>query len=253
MTEQYVLAFVLVLSRVSIFIAFLPLFGNRQVPALVKAGLATALTLFWADAALASASTLDPTNTLLALLLIAKEAGIGFFLALLIGFFLVPAKIAGAYIGQEIGLSLAAISNPDVTDQSTLITVILEALSVFLFFALKAHHFLILCLHHSFGHFQDRIDLLKLPTAGLIEMINQLPQYGLAIVAPIGICMFLLVVGLSFLNKAAPTLNLFSIGMPIRSGLGILCLLFFMPMIVHSISDYMTRMQLEVESMLGAF
>ncbi len=38
--EQEVFTFVLILSRVSAFVAFLPLFARRQLPTLVKSGLA---------------------------------------------------------------------------------------------------------------------------------------------------------------------------------------------------------------------
>ena len=80
-----------------------------------------------------------------------------------------------------------------------------------------------------------------------------LPEYGLQILAPLGIVMFLLTVALAFLNKAAPTLNLFSVGMSLRSGLGLFCLFLFMPAIVQAIDMYFRRVLVQLEQMMGYF
>jgi flagellar biosynthetic protein FliR len=254
MTEQAVFSFILVLSRVSAFIGFFPLFGQRQLPVMVKAGLATALTSFWyATVPANNYYVAEHVPAFAAVLMIAQEVGVGLFLAMMLGFLLVPAKIAGAYVGQEVGLSLAAISDPGSTDQSTLVTIIFEALSVLLFFGLNLHHFLILFLDRSMNELANKISVLNLPTEGLIGMIDDMPEFGLMILAPLGIVMFLLVVALAFLNKAAPTMNLFSVGMSLRSGLGMVCLVLFMPVIIESMVMYFMRTIQQLEQMLGFF
>ena len=179
-----------------------------------------------------------------------KEIGIGFLLAMALGFILVPAKIAGAYTGQEIGLSLAAISDPGSTDQSTIVTLAFEAIAIMVFFAVKGHFFVILCVHYSF---QADWNLLELPTDLIVDLVNSLPEFGLLILAPVGICMFVLLIGLAFLNKAAPTLNLFSVGMPIRSGLGLLCLFVFMGPIINALITYFDVVQADIEQLFVPF
>lgn len=247
------LSLLLALTRVSAFLAFFPLFGRRQVPFMVKAGLATAMAWFWQDSLGTAGQGLANLDVLTAILLLAREFGIGFVLAMTLGFVFVPARIAGAYVGQELGLSLAAISDPDSTDNSTVLTVIFEALALLVFFALDLHQLAIIFLHLSMTWLADQISLLSLPTEDLSSLVNELPEYGLLIIAPIGICMFLLTVGLSLLNKAAPTLNLFSVGMSLRSGLGIACLLVFMPVIIQSIRLYVERFEWQMEQFLGFF
>ena len=247
MTENQLISFVLVLARVSSFVGFFPLFGRRQVPLLVKAGLAVSLTIFWMDSATMQVVDLSLVASGLAL---AKEIGIGFLLATALGFILIPAKIAGAYTGQEIGLSLAAISDPGSTDQSTIVTMAFEAIAIIVFFAVKGHVFVLLCVHYSF---QADWNLLELPTQLLVEMVDRLPKLGLLILAPVGICMFVLLICLAFLNKAAPTLNLFSVGMPIRSGLGLLCLFVFMGPIIDALVDYFGIVQTDIERLLLFF
>ena len=252
-SELQVLSFILILSRVSAFIGFFPLFAQRQLPIMVKAGLAVGLTLFWYGTVPPPAGLDESVPMLLAAILIVQEIGIGLLLAMVLGFLLVPARIAGAYIGQEIGLSLASIADPGTSDQSTLVAKLFEMFSILLFFGMNLHHFLILILHVSMNQLANKINLLELPTDGLVRMVDSIPEYGLLILAPLGIIMFLLTIGLAFLNKAAPTLNLFSIGMSLRSGLGIICLILFMPVMVRAIAMYFSRMTGELEQMLGFF
>jgi flagellar biosynthetic protein FliR len=250
MFNEQLLSFVLILGRVSAFIAFFPLFSQRQLPALVKAGLAVGLTIFWFGSVPVGSGYPAQIPTLLAVLLMVREIGIGVLLAMTLGFMLIPARIAGAYAGQEVGLSLASISDPSTSDQSTLVTKVFETLAVLLFFGLNLHHFLILFLHASMKHLADKIDLLDLPTDGLVRLVSDLPEQGLLILAPVAIVMFLLTVGLSLLNKAAPTLNLFSVGMSLRSGLGIVCLIVFLPVMMQAIAMFFMRTINDLEKMM---
>ena len=251
--EQQVFTFVLILARVSAFIAFLPLFARRQLPVLVKSGLATALTVFWFGSLPPEAFVTDSINVLTSTFLMAKEIGIGFLLAVVLGFMFVPAKIAGAYVGQEIGLSLASVASPGSTDSSTLVTTVFETLSVLLFFSLNLHHFIIVFLHVSLINLAGKINLFDLPTALLVQATGSLSEYGCLIVGPIGICMFILTIGLALLNKAAPTLNLFSVGLALRSWLGILCMLVFMPIILKLMEMFFVRYQFVLEKFVMYF
>ena len=252
-TEHQIFTFVLILARVSSFIAFFPLFGQKQLPTLVKSGLAVGLTIFWYGSLSPEMFVTAQVNVVTSVLFLCKEIGIGFLIAVVLGFMFVPAKIAGAYVGQEVGLSLASVSSPGSMDSSTLVTTIFETLAVLLFFGLNMHHFLIVFLHVSLTELAGKIDLFDLPTEMFVNSTNALSEYGMLIVGPIGIVMFVLTVGLALLNKAAPTLNLFSVGMGLRSGLGIFCMFIFMPVIIKSMEMYFLRYQSELEMMAVYF
>lgn len=251
--EQQIFTFILILARVSAFIGFFPLFGQRQLPTMVKAGMAMGLTVFWYGSLPPEFYVSEPINLVSSVLLIGKEIGIGFLLAVVLGFMFVPAKIAGAYVGQEVGLSLASVASPGSADSSTLITTIFETLAVLLFFGLNLHHFLIVFIHMSLTELAGKIDLFDLPTEFLVQITSSLTEFGTLIVGPIGIVMFVLTIGLALLNKAAPTLNLFSVGMSLRSGLGILCMFMFMPIIIKSMEFYFLRYQADLELMMAYF
>jgi flagellar biosynthetic protein FliR len=248
--DQQIFTFVLILARVSSFIAFFPLFAQRQLPKLVKAGLSMALTLFWFGTMPPELLVDADMNVLNSFLYLGKEIGLGFLLAVMVGFIFVPARVAGAYIGQEIGLSLASVASPGSADSSTLVTTLFETFAILLFFGLNLHHFMITFLHHSLIHVGANISLTDLPTELLIQIAGSLTEQGNLIVGPAGICLFVLTIGLALLNKAAPTLNLFSVGMTLRSGIGILCLIAFLPVIIKSMEMYFRLHQSQLEKFL---
>lgn len=236
--DRQIFTFVLILTRVSAFIAFFPLFGQRQLPTLVKAGLALSLTFFWFGTMPESLFVDAKMNIVNAVLFLGKETGVGFLMAVLMGFIFVPAKIAGAYVGQEIGLSLASVTSPGTADASTLVTTLFETFAILLFFGLNLHHLMVTFIHYSLMEVGANISLIDLPYELLVNITGNLTEQGNLIVGPIGLCLFVLTVGLALLNKAAPTLNLFSVGMTIRSGLGIFCLIIFFPMVIKSMTMY---------------
>lgn len=252
--EQLAL-FMLVLSRVSAFVAFFPLFSKKQLPTLVKLGLASSLSIFWfceIDASSdAIAHQVAGAGAMMVVLLIVKEVTIGVALAMILGAFFLPARVAGSYVGQELGLSLASISDPASQDSSTLVTRLFETFAILIFFALNLHHFLIMVIHFSFKHLFAQSGPLMFPTEQIVTGMNGLTDYGLLIVAPLMIIFMLVTLILAFLNRAAPSLNLFSVGMSIRAGLGVFCLFLFAPVLFGALQTYMYRIQEDIEGLLS--
>ena len=255
MTEQQVIVLLLILVRVSTFIALFPLFYRRQLPNMIKVGLAGGLSVFWFDQIDTSLNGLDVEliGFVDSSLLLAREFLIGAVLSLAMGVFFLPAKVAGAYVGQEIGLSLAAINDPSSPDSSTLVTRVFEAFTILIFLALNLHHFLILVVQASFDQIAGKINLLDLPTEQLSRIFTQVMDHGLAVIAPIGILMMLITLGLALLNKAAPTLNLFTVGMPVRTGFGLFCVLALLPIIFGALKNFLYRTQGDIEQLLAIF
>ena len=252
--SQQLVVFFLVLARVASFIAFFPLFSKRQLPILVKVGLAVSLSIFWS---LGNTSGQHANISLMLLFFLTlKEVTIGVILGMMMGLMLWPARIAGAYVGQELGLSLASISDPGSQDSSTLVTRIFEVFAILVFFVGNIHHFAILVLHHSFGSFGhdlESIDLTSKPLAYAAELMNDVSDQGLMIAGPLLILFMMVTLVLAYLNRAAPSLNLFSVGMSIRAGLGILCLFLFAPVVLTAIHHHLLRNQESLAALVQLF
>ncbi|MCR9293711.1 MAG: flagellar biosynthetic protein FliR [bacterium] len=247
--------FSLALARIATFVAAFPLFSGRQLPNLVKLGLAASLAIFWTSETSATQDITDQFVQNLAIsravLMWAWEIAMGFVLALALGCFLWPARIAGAYIGQEMGLSMAAQSDPENGSSSTIVNRMLDAFAVLVFFATNLHHFIIITLHLSFSNKSRQVEILRLPIEAIVSLLNSSTERGLQIVGPIVIALMLVTLVVLLLNKAAPTLNLFSIGISLRVSLGIVALLAFSPIFLLALQVFFDRIAQDVETMLG--
>ncbi|MGB7344973.1 MAG: flagellar biosynthetic protein FliR [Pirellulaceae bacterium] len=250
--HEQITLFMLVLTRVSAFIAFFPLFSKKQLPNLVKVGMAASLSIFWVTEINTHVDTsgIGELTSLMGILMIIKEMIIGTILSIALGIFFWPSRIAGAYVGQELGLSLASISDPGSQDSSTLVTRLFDTFTVLIFFALNLHHFVIMVIHESFQRFLTGANLFEMPTELFVNSLNAVNDYGLLIAAPLMILFMMVTLVLAFLNKAAPSLNLFSVGMSLRAGLGVFCLLLFCPIVIGAMQTYLYRVQEDIEELI---
>lgn len=245
MNEAALGGFLLVLARVSVFVAFLPLFARRQLPVTVKAALSVALSLFWfgvdPQRAVHDGATLMGDGSVGALVLV-REMAAGWLLATLAGWMLVPARIAGSWVGQEMGLQMGQQLDPTGTGPVSDVAVLFESLGILMFFVLNLHQWAFRALHWSFDFLRDDLLLFRLPLEWLVALVAEIEQLGLLVAAPVAICLAVLNFVVLYLNKASPSLNLFTIGAPLRLVSGLVCLVLFWPVLSGNIRWAMMRM-----------
>ncbi len=124
--------------RIATFVALLPPFAGRGLPRTVKIGLACALTLGMTTACRRRS---NPRWSDVDLAGNARDHH-GGLLAICLGLFLYPAKIAGEYLNQEVGLSFATNISALEPQSQGVLSQILEAIAVLLFMALNVDHYL---------------------------------------------------------------------------------------------------------------
>lgn len=219
MIESLIIALVLVLFRVAAFVAFLPPVAGNNLPKSVKVGMAVALTMVWGPmhapmiaGGLIAQGGIEIAWPMLAWLTV-RETLFGIALAWLLGLVIVPVRIAGAYIGQETGLTIATLTSPTDQQNSNIFAQGLEALAIMMFFAMNVHHVMFRILHASF---------LRFPTVGewnldgmdwIVGRVSNAGIAGLQIAAPVGIVLFAGLITLLMVMRAAPQFNLFTFGM----------------------------------------
>lgn len=254
--ETWCLAFVLILARTATFIAMLPLLGGRQLPRTVKIGLSVALSTMWFGAfgiaPAAAVLELAPQQSFLPYIVaISREVVFGAMLGYAFGLFLLPAQIAGSYVSQEMGLTLATVADPMSNGATNVISQLFEALAVLLFFALDAHHVLLTALHVTFASrpIGSPMDLEAVDV--LARGVAEAHEWGLLIVAPAAICLFITVVVLALLMKVAPQMNLFTVGLTVRLIVGLAASLAFLPEMVWYLSRVFRNAEGLVERLIG--
>ena len=263
MMEALLLPLALCFFRISAFVAFLAPFGGQHVPSMVKVGLIVALTAFWAprgmDSAFTAVSSQETVGTdetpaasavlyagssarnggsrqwLLWAWLAAREVLFGASLGWLLGMILVPARIAGSWIAEQMGLTIASVTSATDTGSGNVLSVILESCGVLLLYSLSIHHDFLRMFDRFFDDYKVG-HVWGLPDSGwVINALTGLPERGLAIAAPLAVMMFLILFILMFAMKQSPQFNLFTFGMPFRLAAGLVAMVVMFPDILANV------------------
>lgn len=220
---------VLAFLRIATFVALLPPFAGRGLPKTVKIGLASALALFMTTGHSLSGSV--PDGPMLIWLGI-RESLTGGLLAICLGLFLYPAKIAGEYLNQEVGLSFATNISAMEPQSQGVLSQVLEGFAVLLFMAINVDHYLYRFLQLSFERRPVGGPVWQPNSEAVAQMGDQLSAWGLRIVAPLACVMALTSLGLFLASRWTPQFNLLSIGFQIRVLIGLMALLFCLPELI---------------------
>ncbi len=233
MIELVLEATFLLFVRVSAFVAFLPLFGGTRVPRTVKVGLAVTLTTVWISQFVPgmtlAMSQYGERSWLLFAWMIGREATLGAAMGWLMGMVLIPIRISGAFIAQEMGLTIATLTSASGDGSSNVLSEILDALAVFMFLSFNGHHLFFRSFDASFRLFPVGHQWSSGNEEWVMRTIANTTGIGVHLAAPVVMLMFGTTVSLLFIMRQTPQFNLFNFGMPVRLLAGLLALFLFIP------------------------
>lgn len=241
--EATVIPASLILARVAAFVAVLPILGGPQTPNMVKVGLTMALTVMWSvtlfGQPVPSPSPVDTIATVHWVLALGREAALGAVFGFFFSLFLLPATIAGEYLTQELGLSFASMVSAVGTGTASTPAMILEMLASLLFLGLDLHHVFLAVLDATFQRFPIGQGY-ALPMCDPIGAATSAEEWGVLLGIPVALCLFVTTVALAFLNRAAPQLNLQTVGFPLKLIVGLGALLVMLPYMIAGLVQALT-------------
>ncbi|HPC02712.1 MAG TPA: flagellar biosynthetic protein FliR [Syntrophales bacterium] len=223
--EKDLFGFLLVFLRTLSMIAFIPIFGERVVPAQVK-GILAFLLAFVLYPFLGREIVPGEVPGLVALLLgMSGEVLIGMVAGIMVRFIFAGVQFAGEMIGFQMGFSIANVIDPVSSLQVSLISQLQYYMAFLLFLALDGHHGFLLALAESFRTVPP---LAFSFSGGLMEMILETSK-GLFILAvklsaPVIAVLVFTHVALGLVARTVPQINVFIVGFPIQIALGLLFL-----------------------------
>ena len=156
---------------------------------------------------------------------------LGGVLGFALGLFLLPAHVAAEFITQEAGLSFANVLTASGGNSASSLTVIFEMLASVAFLTLDLHHSFLLLLQQTFHHLPIGQGF-RLPNWDLTAAVGAGEEGGILLVAPVVLCLFLTTIVLALMTRAAPQLNLYSVGFPLRVLVCLGATLIMMPQIL---------------------
>ena len=214
---------ILLLARVGAFVMVLPLFGWNMIPMVVRAGIATRLTVFLAcTGAMPPLETLDRPMWAMGLLVV-QEILLGVGLGLAANLMFQAVQAAGKMVSLQMGLSEAGIIDPVTGEETESIEMFLQITFALLFLAGGGHHLLLGILSQSFGAFP----VAAMPDTGaladlLVTAGSDMLVFMLRLAAPTLAAFLVVTVALGVLARALPEINVLFLSLPIRVGMGVL-------------------------------
>lgn len=232
--EQSLLLWLVAMLRPGAAFLAAPVMGAPQVPVQLRLVIALAVGI---PAAQVSGFTLPAEGmiTLDGLLLVMGEIVMGLALGFAVQLGFAAAILAGEAISNAMGLGFAAMTDPMSGQASSAIGHLLTMLATFLFLASDGHLLFARIIIESYGAFPPGGRLPLGLIAGLVKLGSLIFAAGLAIALPVAAALVLVQLILGILGRSAPSLNLFSVGMPAAILVGIILLAVAAPTMAEAI------------------
>ncbi len=231
--------------RVLALLSAVPVLSQRSVPARVRIGLA-ALIAFAVQASL-PAMPVVALDSPEAMAMVAQQVLIGLTIGFATRLVFAAVELGGELIGLQMGLNFAGFFDPMSSSQGTASARFMGTMASFLFIVINGHLFLIAAVVQSFHSFPVGTEVLGFmrtlePQTWAVELF----RLGLTIALPIvGMLLFVNLV-LGMISRVSPQINVFAIGFPVTLSVGLLGLLFTLPMM-------QVPVQAALEAMLARF
>lgn len=211
--------FLLPLFRIASMLMVMPVIGTQLVPVRVRLYLALAICVVLAP-------TLPPmpqvdSVSLQSMLLVGEQVLIGVMFGFMLQLYFHLFTVAGQIIAVQMGLGFASMVDPSNGVSVPVLGQFLLMLVTLLFLAMNGHLVVLEVLAESFVTLPVGEGLLLDHYWSIVGKLSWVVAAGLLISLPIVTA--LLVVNLAFgvMTRAAPQLNIFSIGFPLTLVLGL--------------------------------
>ncbi|WP_338525711.1 flagellar biosynthetic protein FliR [Pseudomonas batumici] len=220
--SSWVASFMLPMFRIGAVIMTMPIFGTTLVPRRIRMYFILALTVV-VTPGLPPMPAVHPLD-LSGLLLIAEQIIFGALLGLSLQLFFQAFVVAGQIIAVQMGMGFASMVDPVNGVSAAVIGQFFTMLVTLMFLAMNGHLVVIEVLTESFTTFPVGSGL---STTDFWEISGKLGWVlGAALMLVLPAITALLVVNIAFgiMTRAAPQLNIFSIGFPLILVLGMFIL-----------------------------
>jgi len=251
--ELEILAFFLVLLRISGFIITWPVFGVETVPIPVKIllGLIIAIVLFPSVGWHRLESGLQSQQIFWFSI---REVFIGLSIGFLARAFFYIFAVAGQVISVSMGLSSIQLFNPSIGDRSSAFDQFLVGLGALFFLAIDGHHVFLNGLRDSFNLVPLSGDLISSAFFGKMGFIvHEITEIGVKISAPVLIAILFMNLAMAVIGRAVPQINVLITSLPVNIMVGFLIVFISLPLIIWQMHDLLDLTAERVFYMIKSF
>ena len=229
--------FSLVLMRMSGFIFLNPIFGRKNIPAIVKSGLVLVLTMIVFTSL--PQQQIQFSGMFEYGIVLIKEFVAGFAVGFVLSLFLYVIILAGEIIDMQLGLSMSKVFDVQSNTSIALSATYYNILFMLLFFTMDAHLAVINILLNSsnvipYGQVVLGPDVAQ----AVLDTFILCSELALKMAFPIIAIEFLCVVGMGILMKAIPQINVFVVQIQLKIFLGLLVML----LVFSPVADFLNEL-----------
>lgn len=238
----YALTAGLVFARILPIVVFTPLFGGDIASRRFRMGIAILLSLTFALAI----GPLDEPGWAIWTSLLLKEILIGATLALGIVVIFQAFTAAGAVIDLARGASIATLLDPLSRQQTPITGVFLSLFALVVFLSLGGYAMVIGALLDTFvlcppGEPAPAALMAPDATMRIVGLMGELFALAVRLAAPVLLVILLLDVSLGLINRAAPQIQVFFLGMAAKGWLGLAVLFISLSITLGVMGDRMVE------------
>ncbi|MGZ8161529.1 MAG: flagellar biosynthetic protein FliR [Methylobacter sp.] len=233
-------AFIWPLMRITAMFIAVPVFSIRAVPSRVRLILAVAIT-FVIMPLLPSLPAVEMFSYEGMMVAIAQVM-IGLLSGFIVQLVFSAVIFAGQGIALSMGLGFASMIDPQNGQQVPVVAQFYVIISTLIFFSLDGHLLLIKMLLDSFTTLPIGVDgVAKADIWAIIAWSSRLFAGGLLLAMPVIVSLLLVNVSFGVATRAAPQLNIFSVGFPVTLMLGMLLIWLTLPDLSEQFSGLLTN------------
>jgi flagellar biosynthetic protein FliR len=239
-------AFIFPLARILALLASTPIFGNKEVPARIKVGLAFAITVVISPT-LSIPADLDPASAQ-GLLVLVQQIVVGLIMGFAIRLIFSSVEMAGDIAGMQMGLGFASFYDPQNASFTPVVAQFLGIIAALVFLAADGHLYMLAALSDSFRDFPIGAHITS-PNAfrTLVEWGGSMFGNALQFALPVIGALLITNLALGILSRSAPQLNIFAVGFPITIAVGFVALMLTIPYLAP-LMEYFTHTTLDMIS-----
>ena len=231
--RRFIIVFILCSVRMGAAMTMLPALSSSLVGGLVR----RALTLAFASVLVPPALRWMPSGDVdfaIAGVIGMKEAVIGFLIGFIASIPFTVAENVGNYIDNQRGATMGEMFSPLSGTQVSTTGIFFTQLTSVIFYAGGAVFAFLGAVYFSYGPFPlfGGFSFTAAAPTEAIALVDSMVAKTVVISAPVIILMLLATIGLGFVNRTAPQLNVFFLSMPVKSALGLAMLTLYLQFVV---------------------
>jgi len=219
----------LIFLRVAAILMTVPFFSSRNIPILLKVGLAFSVSLLLMPLSPFTDTPFVPTAIPFAIGIV-SEIALGVVIGLSVRLIFAAIQLAGQLEGFQMGFALVNVMDPITSAQASILAQFKSFIAMLIFLAINAHHCFLRAIADSFQlvplfGFRFNSSLVEY----LVKLAGNMFIIAIRVGAPVIVALLLTSVAFGLIARAVPQMNVFIVAFPVKIIIGLAFLAISLP------------------------